>query len=158
MYIQSYHVDNVLKEYRNRLCKSLAIKKNHDKARSAAMGNVQLLETAHRQAIIDQVSSKIVEQITASGFQSKLKEFSTMDFAKSEFAQTTINPINESQLSYTAIDENNRKLVHTFTGNEMEPSIAFSENSDTNPAPRVDSSDNLIGTSRKGELHDRRFG
>lgn len=158
MHIQNFQVHNVLNEYRNRLSKSLAVNKTHDKAESTAMDNVQSSETAHRKAIIDQVSSNIVEQITASDFQSKLMEISTTNVTKSELGHTTINPINKSQLTYTAIDENNRKLVHTLKGNEMESSMIFSETADTIPAPPVDSSDNIIGTSRKGELHDQRFG
>lgn len=126
MYIQSYQIHNVLNEYRKRLSQvPLGNTDREAGTESLLSDKVQLSEAGHRQAIIDQVSAKIVERITTFGPQNQFEENLSTHMQRSDEKSRESQIINGFGFTYTAIDENNCKLTQTFTmdstGSSMTP-------------------------------------
>jgi hypothetical protein len=114
MYIQSYHIHNVLNEYRKRLSQSPGAKDPRQAAKPTVKDSVQLSNDGQRQAIINQVSKDIVKQITQFGTQRKFDETLASYQRNSDDKRPEKKHGHESEFVYTAIDENNRKWTHTL--------------------------------------------
>ena len=61
MYIQSYQIHNVLNVYRKQLSQGPNAKTTQGSAKAPAHDRVELSVNAQRQALIDQVSTEIVD-------------------------------------------------------------------------------------------------
>jgi hypothetical protein len=135
MYIQSYQIHNVLNEYRKRLSQAPGRNANRGGgAKASSNEKVQLSEAGHRQAIIDQVSARIVERITTYGPQNQFEESLSAYMPRSNEKSTASQPTNGFGFTYTAIDENNRKLTQTFAMDSTGSSMTPMEKADTESA------------------------
>jgi hypothetical protein len=135
MYIQSYQIHNVLNEYRKRLSQAPERNTNRGgKAKASLNDKVQLSEAGHRQAIIDQVSARIVERITTYGPQNQFEESLSTYMPRSDEKSAASQGINGLGFTYTTIDEDNRKLTQTFTMDSTGSSMTPMEKADTERA------------------------
>lgn len=134
MHIQSYQIHNVLNEYRKRLSKTPGKNTTPDGSKSLLKDKVQLSEADHRQAIIDQVSAKIVERITTFGPQNPFEETISTHRPRSDEKSPESQALHGFGFTYTAIDENNRKLTQRLTMDSIKSSMTPMENADTDSA------------------------
>lgn len=126
MQIQSYHIHNVLNEYRKRLVQSPSSEGRSKASKTDVRDTVQLSQAGQRQAIIDQVSADIIERINQYGPQNNFDDTLAEYIGHHPGTRMTRKEAHPSEFIYTTIDENNRKTIQRFPINDFRPSIDLS--------------------------------
>lgn len=126
MQIQSYHIHNVLNEYRKRLVQTPASNGRSKTSKTDINDSVQLSQAGQRQAIIDQVSADIIERINQYGPQNNFGDTLAEYIGHHPDIKMPRKEAHPSEFTYTTIDENNRKSIQRFPINDFRPSIELS--------------------------------
>ena len=115
MQIPSYQIQNVLKVYSRQLSQGKIPGKNKfANGNKISADSVTISSEGKRQAIIDKVASNIVDRIITEGPKEKTQEKITSQLEKE--LDKNINFTKEkNQFTYTKIDENNQKIIHTLS-------------------------------------------
>jgi hypothetical protein len=115
MQIPSYQIQNVLKIYSQQLSQGKVPGKNKfANVNKISADSVTISSESKRQAIIDKVASNIVDRIITEGPPKKTQEKITSQFDK-EFDKNINFTKEKNQFTYTKIDENNQKIIHTLS-------------------------------------------
>jgi len=115
MQIPSYQIQNVLKVYSRQLSQGKIQGKNKfANANEISSDSVSISPEGKRQAIIDKVASNIVERIITECPKETTQVKITGQIKKK--VGRNINFTKEkNQFTYTKIDENNQKTIHTLS-------------------------------------------
>ncbi|MCP4669929.1 MAG: hypothetical protein GY857_01365 [Desulfobacula sp.] len=115
MQIPSYQIQNVLKVYSRQLSQGKILNKSKfaDTSKMSA-DSVTISSEGKRQAIIDKVASNIVDRIITEGPKEKNEEKITSQIEK-ELGKKINFTKEKNQFTYTKIDENNQKIIHTLS-------------------------------------------
>ena len=115
MQIPSYQIQNVLKVYSRQLSQGKILGKNKFAApNTVSADSVTISPEGKRQAIIDKVASNIVDKIITEGPKEKNEEDITSKIEK-ELGKKINFTKERDQFTYTKIDENNQKIIHTLS-------------------------------------------
>jgi hypothetical protein len=115
MQIPSYQIQNVLKVYSRQLSEGRILSKNKfANANKISADSVTISSEGKRQAIIDKVASNIVDRIITEGPKEKTQEKTTSPIEK-EVGKNINFTKEKNQFTYTKIDENNQKIIHTLS-------------------------------------------
>ena len=115
MQIPSYQIQNVLKVYSRQLSQGKIPGKNKfANANKISADSVTISPEGKRQTIIDKVASNIVDRIITEGPKEKtqVKIFSQIE---KEVGKNNNFTKEKNQFTYTKIDENNQKIIHTLS-------------------------------------------
>jgi len=115
MQIPSYQIQNVLKVYSRQLSQGKIPGKNKfANANKISADSVTISPEGKRQTIIDKVASNIVDRIITEGPKEKtqVKIFSQIE---KEVGKNNNFTKEKNQFTYTKIDENNQKRIHTLS-------------------------------------------
>ncbi len=115
MQIPSYQIQNVLKVYARQLSQERTLSKNRSaNENKISADSVTNSTEGKRQAIVDKVTLNIVERIIIEGPKENTEEKITSRIEKK--LGKNINFTKEkNQFTYTKIDENNQKIIHTLS-------------------------------------------
>lgn len=115
MQIPSYQIKNVLKAYSRQLHQGKIPGKNKfANANKISADSVTISPEGKRQAIIDKVASNIVDRIIKESPKEKTQEKTTSQIEK-ELGKNINFTKEKNQFTYTEIDENNQKIIHTLS-------------------------------------------
>jgi len=114
MQIPSYQIQNVLKVYSRQLSQGKMMSKNKFGINKVSADNVTISSEGKRKAIIDKVAANIVDRIITEGPKEKNEEEITNQIEK-EFGKKINFAKDKNQFTYTRIDENNQKTIHTLS-------------------------------------------
>ena len=115
MQIPSYQIQNVLKVYSQQLSQDKIPGKNKfANANKISADSVTISPEGKRQAIIDRVASSIVDRIITEGPKEKTQDKTTSQIEK-EVGKNINFTKEKNQFTYTKIDENNQKIIHTLS-------------------------------------------
>ena len=115
MQISSFQIQNVLKVYSRQLSQGKIPDKNKfANANKISAHSVTISHEGKRQAIIDKVASNIVDRIITDGPKAKTQEKITSQIEK-EVGKNINFPKKKNQFTYTKIDENKEKTIHTLS-------------------------------------------
>ncbi len=115
MQIPSYQIQNVLKVYSRQLSQGkIPGKNNIANANKISADSVTISPEGKRQAIIDKVASNIVDRIIKEGPKEKTQEKITSQIEKEPGKNINFTK-EKNQFTYTKIDENNQKIIHTLS-------------------------------------------
>lgn len=115
MQIPSYQIKNVLKAYSRQLSQGkIPGKNNIANANKISADSVTISPEGKRQAIIDKVASNIVERIIKESHKEKTQEKTTSQIEK-EVGKNINFTKEKNQFTYTEIDENNQRIIHTLS-------------------------------------------
>ncbi|MEN8210735.1 MAG: DVU0524 family FlgM-associated protein [Thermodesulfobacteriota bacterium] len=115
MQIPSYQIQNVLKVYSRQLSQGKILNKNKfANANKISADSVTISPEGKRQAIIDKVALNIVNRIITEGPKEKTEEKVTRQIEK-ELGKKNNFTKEKNQFTYTKIDENNQKIIHTLS-------------------------------------------
>ncbi|MDA3916202.1 MAG: hypothetical protein PF690_04440 [Deltaproteobacteria bacterium] len=115
MQIPSHQIQNVLKVYSKQLSQGKILDKNKfANTNKISAGSITISPEDKRQAIIDKVASNIVDRIITEDPKEKTQEKITRQIEKE--VDKNINFTKEkNQFTYTKIDKNNQKTIHTLS-------------------------------------------
>ncbi|MBI9090488.1 MAG: hypothetical protein JEZ12_14830 [Desulfobacterium sp.] len=121
MQIPSYQIQNVLKVYSRQLSQGKILARNRSVGRSqTSADDVSISAEGKRTAIIEKVTSSIVDRITTVGPQEEL-EYKIADQVEKELGQRiNFTHKKEEKFSFTTIDENNVKTTKTLSVEDSE--------------------------------------
>lgn len=115
MQIPSYQIENVLKIYSRQLSQGNILSKNKfTSANQISANSVTTSPEGKRQAIIDKVALNIVNRIITEGPKEKTEEKVFRQIEK-ELGKKINFTKEKNQFTYTKIDENNKKTIHTLS-------------------------------------------
>jgi len=115
MQIPSYQIQNVLKVYSRQLSQGKIPGKNKfANANKISADSVTISPGGKRQAIIDKVASNIVDRIITEGPKEKTQEKITSQIEKEPGKNINFTK-EKNQFTFTKIDENNKKIIHTLS-------------------------------------------
>ena len=115
MQIPSYQIQNVLKVYSRQLSQGkIPGRNNIANANKISADSVTISSEGKRQAIIDKVASNIVDRIITEGPKEKTQEKTTSPIEKEPGRNINFTK-EKNQFTYTKIDENNQKIIHTLS-------------------------------------------
>lgn len=118
MQIPSYQIQNVLKVYSRQLSQGKMLSRKFGNANKVSADSVTISSEGKRQAIVDKVAANIVDKIINEGPQGK-NQGETEEQITSQIEKELGKKINftkdKNQFTYTKIDENNQKIVHTLS-------------------------------------------
>ena len=115
MQIPSYQIENVLKIYSRQLSQGKILSKNKfANANQISADSITTSPEGKRQAIIDKVALNIVNRIITEGPKEKTEEKVTKQIEK-ELGKKINFTKEKNQFTYTKIDENNKKTIHTLS-------------------------------------------
>jgi hypothetical protein len=115
MQIPTYQIQNVLKVYSRQLSQGKIPGKNKfANANKISTDSVTISSEGKRQAIIDKVVSNIVDRIITEGPKEKTQEKTTSQIEK-EVGKNINFTKEKNQFTYTKIDKNNQKIIHTLS-------------------------------------------
>ena len=115
MQIPSYQIQNVLKVYSRQLSQGkIPGRNNIANANKISADSVTISPEGKRQAIIDKVASNIVDRIITEGPKEKTQEKTTSQIEKEPGRNINFTK-EKNQFTYTKIDENNQKIIHTLS-------------------------------------------
>jgi len=118
MQIPSYQIQNVLKVYSRQLSQGITLSKNRSaSANKISADSVTISTEGKRQAIVDKVALNIVERIITEGPKENTEEKIT-NRIKKEVGKNIIFTKEKNQFTYTKIDKNNQKTIHTLSGED----------------------------------------
>ena len=115
MQIPSYQIQNVLKVYSQQLSQGKVPDKNKfANVNKISADSVTISPEGKRQTIIDKVASNIVDRIITEGPKEKTQEKIFSQIEK-EVGKNNNFTKEKNQFTYTKIDENNQKIIHTLS-------------------------------------------
>ncbi len=115
MQIPSYQIQNVLKVYSRQLSQGKIISRNKfGAATKVSADSVTISSEGKRKAIIDKVAANIVDRIITEGPKEENEEKITNQIEK-ELGKKINFTKEKNQFTYTVIDENNQKSIHTLS-------------------------------------------
>ena len=114
MQIPSYQIQNVLKVYSRQLSQGKMLKNKFGTPDKTSADSVTISSEGKRQAIIDKVATNIVDRIITEGPKKRNEEKITSQIEK-ELGKKINFTKNKKQFTYTVIDENNQKMIHTLS-------------------------------------------
>ena len=116
MQIPSYQIQNVLKVYSRQLSqgKILSRSSKFGSDIKTSADSVTISYEGTRQATIDKVATIIGDLIITEGPKEKNEEIITSQIEK-ELGKKINFAKNKRQFTYTVIDENNQKIIHTLS-------------------------------------------
>lgn len=123
MYIQSYQIHNVLNVYRKQLSQGPDAKATQGSAKAPADDRVELSANAQRQALIDQVSTEIVDRIAQYNPQNQFEEALTRQVDQTRTDGSGNLEKREVEFTYTTIDENDQKTTNSLPVQRFSPLI-----------------------------------
>ena len=123
MYIQSYQIHNVLNVYRKQLSRGPDAKTTQGSAKAPDQDRVEISTNAQRQALIDQVSSEIVDRIAQYNPQNQFEEALTRQLDQTRTNSTGNMEKREVEFTYTTIDENDQKTTNSLPVQRFSPLI-----------------------------------
>jgi hypothetical protein len=113
MYVHKYQIHNVLDVYRKQLSQgSIAEHRGPGTNESAA------LPDHPHQMIIDRVSAQIVDRIIQEGPRNRFADTLIQEYTNVTQSRASRH---EAQFTYTAIDENDRKITNTMPIEKISP-------------------------------------
>lgn len=121
MQIPSYQIQNVLKLYSRQLSQGKIIARDKTLGRSQnSADNVKLSAEGRRTAIIEKVTTSIVDRITTEGPQQE-QEYKIAAQVEEELGhKINFTQKKEEMFSFTTIDENNNKTTKTLSVEDSE--------------------------------------
>lgn len=127
MYVQSYQIHNVLNVYRKQLSQGPGAKTAQASSKAPTHDRVEISANAQRQALIDQVSTEIVDRIAQYSPQNQFEEaVSQQDQARNH--GTMGSEKRDVEFTYTAIDENDQKTTNSLPIQRLSPLVGQGEN------------------------------
>ena len=115
MQIPSYQIQNVLKVYSKQLSQGKILSKNKfANTDKISVDSVTISPEGKRQAIIDKVALDIVNRIITEGPKKKTEEKVFRPIEK-ELGKKINFTKEKNQFTYTKIDANNKKTIHTLS-------------------------------------------
>ena len=116
MQIPSYQIQNVLKVYSRQLTQGKILSRSNKFGSDikTSADSVTISSEGKRQAIIDKVATSIVDRIITEGPKEKNEEIITSQIEK-ELGKKINFTKNKKQFTYTVVDEDNQKTVHTLS-------------------------------------------
>ncbi|MCP4113981.1 MAG: hypothetical protein GY737_01010 [Desulfobacteraceae bacterium] len=116
MQIPSYQIQNVLKVYSRQLSQGKILARNRTAGRSQPTADdVRISAEGKRTAIIEKVTSSIVDRITTVGPQEEM-EYKIAGQVEKELGQKiNFTQKKEEKFSFTTIDEDNVKTTKTLS-------------------------------------------
>ena len=125
MYIQSYQIHNVLNVYRKQLSQGPGAKATQGSAKSPTHDRVEISANKQRQALIDQVSTEIVDRIAQYSPQNQFEEAVTrqLDQTRTNGNGSSNSEKREVEFTYTTIDENDQKTTNSLPIQRFSPLI-----------------------------------
>jgi hypothetical protein len=121
MQIPSYQIQNVLKVYSRQLSQGKILARNKAVGSSqASADDVSISAEGKRTAIIEKVTSSIVDRITTVGPQEEM-EYNIAGQVEKELGQKiNFTQKKEEKFSFTTIDEDNVKTIKTLSVEDSE--------------------------------------
>ena len=121
MQIPSYQIQNVLKVYSRQLSQGKILARNKAVGSSqASADDVSISAEGKRTAIIEKVTSSIVDRITTVGPQEEM-EYKIAGQVEKELGQKiNFTQKKEEKFSFTTIDEDNVKTIKTLSVEDSE--------------------------------------
>ena len=121
MQIPSYQIQNVLKVYSRQLSQGKILARNKAVGSSqASADDVSISAEGKRTAIIEKVTSSIVDRITTVGPQEEM-EYKIAGQVEKELGQKiNFTQKKEEKFSFTTIDEDNIKTIKTLSVEDSE--------------------------------------
>ena len=123
MYIHSYQIHNVLNVYRKQLSQGPGAKANQASAKAPDHDRVEISANAQRQALIDQVSTEIVDRIAQYSPQNQFEEELTQQLDQARTNGGVASEKREVAFTYTTIDENDQKMTNSMPIQRFSPLI-----------------------------------
>jgi hypothetical protein len=115
MYVHKYQIHNVLDVYRKQLSQgSIA---EHRRTGNGTNESAALPDPPH-QMIIDRVSAQIVDRIIQEGPRNRFADTLIQEYTNVTQSRASRH---EAQFTYTAIDENDRKITNTMPIEKISP-------------------------------------
>jgi methionyl-tRNA formyltransferase len=115
MQIPSYQIQNVLKVYSRQLSQGKILSRNKSgMANKVSADSVTISSEGKRQAIINKVAASIVDKIINEGPKEQNEEQIASQIEKETGKKINFSE-NKNQFTYTVIDENNEKAIHTLS-------------------------------------------
>jgi hypothetical protein len=121
MYIHSYQIHNVLNVYRKHLSEETGGKRGEPAPATARGDKVELSSRFKRQSLIEQVSAEIVDRMTQGGTEKRFDDVISKEWQRSVDSDTERTSRREVAFTYSAIDENNRKITNTLPVENFSP-------------------------------------
>lgn len=116
MLIPSYQIHNVLDVYRKQLSQGSRTDHRRPEPSAAKSDHVGPAEEGPRQAIIDRVAAEIADRIVHEGIPNSISGASAQANDKAALNRPQKRDVT---FTYTAIDENDRKIVQTLPLKEI---------------------------------------
>jgi len=118
MQIPSYQIQNVLKVYSRQLSQGKILGRNRfGSDNKVSADSVTLSTEGKRKAIIDKVAANIVDKIITEGPKEETEEKITSQIEK-ELGKKINFTKTKNQFTYTMIDENNLKEIHSLSAED----------------------------------------
>lgn len=112
MEIPSYQIQNVLKVYSKQLTQGKILARNKAVGRNnTSADDVNISAEGKRAAIIEKVAANIVDRITSVGPKEKLEHKIAAQVQNEIGQKIDFTMRKEEKFSFTAIDENNKKIT-----------------------------------------------
>jgi hypothetical protein len=116
MYVHKYQIHNVLDVYRKQLSQgSIA---EHRGSPVTGTNESAALPGPPHQMIIDRVSAQIVDRIIQEGPRNRFADTLIQEYTNGTLSRASRH---EAQFTYTAIDENDRKITNTMPIEKISP-------------------------------------
>ncbi len=112
MEIPSYQIQNVLKVYSKQLTQGKILARNKAVGRNrTSADDVNISAEGKRASIIEKVAANIVDRITSVGPKEKLEQKIATQVQNEIGQKIDFTMRKEEKFSFTAIDENNKKIT-----------------------------------------------
>ena len=112
MEIPSYQIQNVLKVYSKQLTQGKILARNKADGRNhTSADDVNISAEGKRASIIEKVAANIVDRITSVGPKEKLDQKIATQVQNEIGQKIDFTMRKEEKFSFTAIDENNKKVT-----------------------------------------------
>jgi hypothetical protein len=128
MYIHSYQIHNVLNVYRKQLSQGPGAKAAQASRAAQTSDRVEISGSGQRQALIDQVSTEIVDRIAQYSPQNQFEEMLVGHTDRSRVNGSIRSLKREVEFTYTTIDENDRKTTNSLPVQHFSPLIGQETN------------------------------
>ena len=135
MYIHSYQIHNVLNVYRKQLSQGPGTAAPKPSAPHPPQDRINISSAGQRQSIIERVSSQIVDRIAQFGPETRFVSALSSEFPRPVTERNAISNQQETEFSYTVIDEHNRKVTNTLPIQKLSPLTPLPDSTDT---PQID--------------------
>lgn len=116
MYVHKYQIHNILDVYRKQLSRESIAEQRGSPA--TGTNESAALPSPPHQMIIERVSAQIVDRIVQEGPLNRFADTRIQEHSNGTLSRA---PRYEAQFTYTAIDENDRKITNTMPIEKISP-------------------------------------